>query len=218
MVVRIIPLQWFYLVFAFMVMIACWETNKSAAAVLNPPIPQDSIRLRILANSDTIEDQWVKRKVRDAIIDEMNQWVDQPKTIEEARTAIRQRLPELQTVVGNVLKTYHFAYSYQAELAVVPFPTKMYGDRVYPAGEYEALRVTLGEGKGQNWWCVLFPPLCFVDALSGEKVSKDASALADQDTQKDGANPKSAASRKEIRFFVWDLLKNFLVFLKQLAA
>ncbi|MNI70658.1 Stage II sporulation protein R [compost metagenome] len=104
----------------------------------------------------------------------------------------------------------------------------MYGGTVYPAGDYEAVRVTLGAGKGQNWWCVLFPPLCFIDAGSGDaaaKGTKTASAAAAGD---DGKGGKVAASDKEavqtvsaaggavneeaeapkVRFFLWDMLQN----------
>lgn len=164
-----------FIAFALMVMMLCWETNRSQAAIAGlGGIPQQSIRLRILANSDTIEDQWIKRKVRDAVVEEMNRWVAEPQDIEQAREAIRDHLPEIRELIGQVLAQHGFRYGYSVQLGVVPFPTKMYGDRVYPAGDYEALRVTLGEGKGQNWWCVLFPPLCFVDAVTGEAVAKDA--------------------------------------------
>jgi stage II sporulation protein R len=71
-----------------------------------------------------------------------------------------------------VLQRNHFNYSFQAELESTPFPTKMFGERVYPAAEYEALLITLGEAQGQNWWCVLFPPLCFVDAVQAKETEQ----------------------------------------------
>lgn len=162
-----------YLAFAFIVLILSWETNRTNAAIVEPEIPEQSIRLRILANSDAVEDQAVKRRVRDAVIEEMNGWVGKPASIEEAREIVRSKLPELSALVGQVLKDNGFAYGYKVELGVVPFPTKMYGNKVYPAGDYEALRITLGDGAGQNWWCVLFPPLCFVDIVTGEAAAKD---------------------------------------------
>ncbi|WP_409343714.1 stage II sporulation protein R [Paenibacillus sp. MBLB4367] len=173
MVKRVSLRQYAYVIFAMLVMIACWETNKSNAAVVGSDIPSEAIRLRILANSDAVQDQAIKRVIRDAIIAEMDKWVSEPQGIDEARQIVRDHLPELGALVGKQLEEHGYAYGYSVELGIVPFPTKMYGNRIYPAGEYEALRVTLGKGEGQNWWCVLFPPLCFVDAASGEAVAKD---------------------------------------------
>ena len=173
--------------FALFIMLMCWETNKSNAAMIDPVIPQEAIRLRILANSDSVVDQQMKRIVRDAIVAQMNTWVSGPHTIDEAREVVRNHLADIEALVGETLNQYGYTYGYNVELGIVPFPTKIYGDRVYPAGDYEALRVTLGQGDGQNWWCVLFPPLCFVDATSGEAVAdekgtKAASAGTNKDT------------------------------------
>lgn len=189
-----------YLGFAFMVLLACWEANRSnalvyaasnSAAGVSDVIPQESIRLRILAHSDAPQDQWIKREIRDVIVEEMNGWATEPKSIEEAREIIRERLPELEALVGRTLQEYGFDYTYQVELGIVPFPTKMYGNEVYPAGDYEALRVTIGDGKGQNWWCVLFPPLCFVDS---EMIAKKKPNTAHAAAAGDEANPQAASA------------------------
>jgi stage II sporulation protein R len=196
--------QFGIMVFAIIMLISCWESNRNNIALADDSsIPAQSIRLRILANSDTAEDQAMKRLVRDAVIAQMNKWVKQPDGIEEARRIVREELPALQTVVGRELVARGYDYPFQVELGNVPFPTKMYGNRVYPAGDYEALRITLGRGDGQNWWCVLFPPLCFVDAVSGEAVSIDASSDA-------AAKPTlQIKSKKQIHFFLWDKAKSF---------
>lgn len=165
-----------YLTLALFILLASWESNKSTAAFAAGDIPQDAIRLRILANSDTAADQWIKHRIRDAIVEEMQRWVTGPQTVEEARAAIKEHLPELRTLADGLLANYGYPYGANVELGVVPFPTKMYGDKVYPAGDYEALRVSLGKAEGQNWWCVLFPPLCFVDAVTNEAVAKDDKA------------------------------------------
>lgn len=169
--------------FALIVMITCWESNRSNAAVISPTIPEESIRLRILANSDSAQDQALKREIRDAIIARMQEWVIGPQTLDDAREVVKAHLPEFDILVGQMIRARGYSYSHTVELGKVPFPTKMYGNEVYPAGEYEALRVTIGSGEGQNWWCVLFPPLCFVDSLSGEAV---ASAAVVAKTEGDG--------------------------------
>lgn len=135
-------------------------------------IPQQAIRLRILANSDQVQDQWLKRKVRDEIVKEMATWVHQPKTIQEARVAVRAHLTRFQQIAVQTMAKYGYTYPVKVKFGQVPFPTKLYGDRVYPAGNYEALLITLGAGKGGNWWCVLFPPLCFIDMSNGDAVPK----------------------------------------------
>ncbi|CRF28609.1 stage II sporulation protein R [Mycobacterium tuberculosis] len=189
-----------YLAFAFMVVLACWESQRSNAVLFASPaasgeaqssvIPQESIRLRILAHSDSALDQWLKREVRDAIVEQMNGWVTVPQGIEEAREVVREHLPELNELVGQTLRKNGFDYSYKVELGVVPFPTKMYGNQVYPAGDYEALRVSIGAAQGQNWWCVLFPPLCFVDS---EMVVKKNTAYA---TEAENSEPGEKASKE----------------------
>lgn len=213
-----------YLAFAVLVMMMCWDANRTNAALLSGPIPQDSIRLRILANSDKAADQAIKRLVRDEIVAAMQTWVKGPHSIEEARAIINEHLPELRELTGRILKEQGYDFGYSVELGVVPFPTKMYGNRVYPAGDYEALRVTIGEGKGQNWWCVLFPPLCFVDSVKGEAVANaaDSQRTGGQD-QASGDKVKQAddqasaneggdtsGEKTEVRFFLIDWIKSII--------
>jgi stage II sporulation protein R len=194
--------SYIYLFFAFLVLLVSWEHNRTLAAVLETEIPEESIRLRILAHSDSVQDQALKRRVRDAIVEQMNTWVSGPTTLEEARVIVMDRMPELESVVEREIKRYGFDYSYKVELGMVPFPAKMYGNQVYPAGDYEALRVTIGAGEGQNWWCVLFPPLCFVEAAKGEAVVKnpdDAKAAKDTDEQKDEDAKKTKSAKSSVK-------------------
>jgi stage II sporulation protein R len=231
-----------YLFLALAILIMSWESQRVDAAVANGGIPKESIRLRILANSDSAADQAVKRHVRDAVVAEIDRWVTEAHTIEQARETIRARMGDIERVVANELLRRGFKYGFTAELGIVPFPTKMYGSKVYPAGNYEALRISLGSGEGQNWWCVLFPPLCFVDAVSGEatavaataNVSKDDSAktgTAKGDTQKqqssDDAKAKQQQSAEqqsagqqapEVKFFLWELIKSIIDFFKNLFS
>ncbi len=196
------------LVFVLAILLMSWEGHRIDAAVVNGDIPEESIRLRVLANSDSPQDQAVKRHVRDAIVEQMTSWAQGPQTIEQARLTIKSRLHELEQIVGKVLEARGFKYGYQVELGVVPFPTKMYGKTVYPAGDYEALRITLGSGDGQNWWCVLFPPLCFVDGVSGEATAS-AAALESQDgVAADHAADASEAQAPEVKFFFVEMIES----------
>ncbi|MGC5325673.1 stage II sporulation protein R [Brevibacillus sp. SYSU BS000544] len=164
--------RFFFILFAFILAIMSWENQRLAAADIqgNGPIPQESIRLRIIANSDSFQDQWLKRKVRDSIVEQMNQWAKELDSYDEAHSFVSGKLPELQQVVDETIKQHGFTYKAVVDFGSVPFPTKLYGSYVYPAGNYEAVRVRIGEAKGQNWWCVLFPPLCFIDMSNGDAV------------------------------------------------
>ncbi|WP_240689196.1 stage II sporulation protein R [Ammoniphilus sp. YIM 78166] len=160
--------------FSLIILIMSWEGQRSVASLVNEEqIPQDSIRLRIIANSDTPQDQWLKQEIRDEINAYLNDRVDQSLTLEEAREQMQEELPQLKQIVDRTIAELGFTYDSHVEIGKVPFPTKMYGTYVYPAGEYEALRITVGHGQGQNWWCVLFPPLCFVDIDTGDAVKQD---------------------------------------------
>ncbi|MBY9077659.1 stage II sporulation protein R [Paenibacillus sp. HN-1] len=186
-----------------MMIMMSWESQKTDAAVGGGPIPEQSIRLRILANSDSAGDQLVKRQIRDRVVEQMNGWVaklENPQSLDQARAVIREHLPELEKLVGQELDKRGLSYGYKVELGVVPFPTKLYGGTVYPAGNYEALRITLGAGDGQNWWCVLFPPLCFIDAGTGDAAAKPADEAkvaqtsAKSEKSKNGGVSKDSAS------------------------
>lgn len=144
------------------------QTNAGANAVV--AIPDEAIRLRILANSDADKDQQLKRKVRDAVNAQINGWVAELTSVDEAKRVIRSHLPEIEQTVARVLREEQSSQSYHVQFGSVQFPTKVYGNYVYPAGTYDALLITLGEGKGANWWCVLFPPLCFLDFSNGDAV------------------------------------------------
>jgi len=224
-----------YLFLAIMVLIMSWESQRADAAIAGGAIPKESIRLRILANSDSAADQAVKRYVRDAVVAQIDQWVASPQTIDEARSTILSHMGDIERVIAEELQKRGFTYDYKAELGLVPFPTKIYGSEVYPAGNYEALRISLGKAEGQNWWCVLFPPLCFVDAVNGEASAPAATAVTAVSGGKDakkqqvqeadskaGENKKSAADasaeKPEVKFFIWELIQSIVQFFKNLFS
>ncbi|MBM7540830.1 stage II sporulation protein R [Amphibacillus cookii] len=137
-------------------------------------IPDEAIRLRILAESDGEEDQLIKHQVRDAVNAEITEWVSDLTDIEAARAIIQDRLDDIEQIVATTLNGFDATMSYQVEYNDhVAFPAKLYDHYVYPAGEYEAILITLGEGQGSNWWCVLFPPLCFLDFSAGTTVEPE---------------------------------------------
>lgn len=120
------------------------------------------IRLHVIANSDSDEDQNLKLKVRDQIIKEVES-LEQSENIEDSRVYLKEHLKDMEDVADKVIKENGKEYQSKADLGVRWIPAKTYGDMYFPAGNYEALNLTLGEGEGQNWWCVLFPPLCLIE-------------------------------------------------------
>lgn len=135
-------------------------------------IPNEAIRLRILADSDLEKDQNIKRLIRDEVNKEITKWVQELTSIEAAREVIKSKLPEIQVIAEGVIAAEGANQSVKTEFDKVQFPTKLYGQFLYPAGEYEAILITIGEGEGANWWCVLYPPLCFLDFSNGEATSE----------------------------------------------
>lgn len=163
-----------WMAFCILMLMMSWEGQLTSANVIdNGPIPQESIRLRIIANSDSFQDQWLKREVRDALIAQMDTWAKDIGSFEDAEKVVSANLPVMQKVVEQTIRDRGFSYKAVVDFGQVPFPTKLYGSYVYPAGNYQALRVQIGEAKGQNWWCVLFPPLCFIDMSNGDGVQAD---------------------------------------------
>lgn len=155
------------------VFVNVYGQQTEAGANAQVMIPNEAIRLRILANSDAAEDQALKRKVRDAVNAQINEWVENLTSFAEAKQVIQAHLPAIEQTVAEVLRKEKSNQSYRVEFGNVHFPTKIYGNYIYPAGQYEAVLITLGDGKGANWWCVLFPPLCFLDFSNGEAVAKN---------------------------------------------
>ncbi|MBP0725042.1 stage II sporulation protein R [Bacillus sp. RG28] len=135
-------------------------------------IPKKAVRLRILANSDSSPDQQLKRDVRDAVNHQINSWVKDLTSFKEGQKVIQSHLSDIQKTVQEVLtkekSNQSFTITYSKH---VKFPTKLYGSFFYPAGEYEAVLIKLGAGQGANWWCVLFPPLCFLDFSNGDATT-----------------------------------------------
>jgi stage II sporulation protein R len=118
------------------------------------------VRLHVLANSDSAEDQALKLRVRDVVLEHTTQLLEDVKDRKTAEGILRGNLLELERLAEEELQTNGFHYPVNAELSCTEFSTRKYQGFAMPAGEYLSLRIMIGEGSGQNWWCVVFPPLC----------------------------------------------------------
>ena len=135
--------------------------------------PDNLIRFHVIAHSDLPEDQALKLAVRDAVLEELRPLLAKSREARAGEALIEQSRERLEQVVNSRLAAAGVPYRARVEIGAFDFPTRSYLGGVLPAGRYKALRVVLGEGGGQNWWCVLFPPLCFVD-IASEKGSLPA--------------------------------------------
>ncbi len=141
-----------------------------------PAFDGEIVRLHVIANSDTDYDQKLKLKVRDSVLAVSKSAETSEMTLDFARAnAENMRAAALETI-----KNEGYAYDVKIEIGVFPFPAKVYGDLIFPAGDYNAVRVVIGEGKGQNWWCVMFPPLCFANETTGIMPETSKDMLSDE--------------------------------------
>lgn len=137
-------------------------------------VQSEVLRLHIPANSDSAEDQAIKLRLRDYILEEYGAALGECETPESAEERARALLPEIERSATAFLHENGFDYGATAQLVTMKFPTREYERLILPAGEYRAVRITLGSGEGQNWWCVIFPQLCLPavceDSESAEQI------------------------------------------------
>ena len=130
-------------------------------------ISKNVLRLHVIANSDTEADQNLKYKVRDEILKYMNSICVNCKTKDEAIQILNDNKEKFEEIALNTIIKEGYNYDVTQKIGNFYFPTKTYGDIIFPSGNYDALRIEIGEAKGKNWWCVMFPSLCFVDISNG---------------------------------------------------
>ena len=140
--------------------IAAMPTDKEGS------IYSDTVRLHILANSDELEDQELKLKLRDAILTEYGENLSVFDSAEDAKSKLSEKLSEIEIFSKDMIKTLGYDYDVSVTLSEEWYDTRDYGDFSLPAGIYASLRIIIGEGAGQNWWCVMFPPLCLDASLA----------------------------------------------------
>lgn len=142
----------------------CSKTSTSFNSEMQVDIAKELLRFHVIANSDSTQDQNVKLEVKEAIISYLKPYLKDASSKTDAMDIIREQLDSLNLVAEDILSKNGFSYSAKSSLSSATFPIKVYGDITLPPGEYDALRIELGKADGQNWWCIMFPQLCFVDA------------------------------------------------------
>lgn len=162
-------------------------------------ISDEVFRLHILANSDSQADQSLKLRVRDRLLAESSALFEQAQTKEEAESLIAANLQKLADAASQEIAANGFSYRVRAEITRMYFTTRRYQNYTLPSGTYDALRVTIGEGKGHNWWCVMFPSLCLNTESSGDSKTRDALGEEEYDLVKN--------EKQEYKFFIIELFE-----------
>ncbi|RKD33530.1 stage II sporulation protein R [Thermohalobacter berrensis] len=169
------------------------------------------IRFHVIANSDSPNDQALKRSVRDRILKKIKDKFNKVSSINESREIILNSLDDIEYIAENEVKSWGKNYDVNVYFGDYNFPTKSYGNFTLPAGKYEAVRVVIGEGKGENWWCVMFPPLCFIDVTHGitnPKVKKELKGLLTDDEYRMIVNAKQGKDVPlKLRFKVVEIIE-----------
>jgi stage II sporulation protein R len=135
---------------------------------VNRNLSGNMIRLHIVANSDSKTDQDIKYLIRDEIVNHMVKKTDELKSKEDAKAYIQGHTYELETIANRVIANSGLTYTTEVSYGKYPFPSKRYNNLILPAGYYDSVKIDIGKAEGENWWCVMFPPLCFVEETKGE--------------------------------------------------
>ena len=180
---------------------------KSYSNAIFQDLSNNVLRLHVVANSDSKEDQELKYKVRDSVLDYMKQLSSNCKTKEEAINVLSTHLDEFHEIAKSTIKDNGFDYDVNISISKFEFPTKYYGDISLPAGFYDALKIEIGSSAGQNWWCVMFPPLCFVDISTGVVPDESKELLKNNLTDEEYRIVSDSSSDVKIKFKFLEMFK-----------
>ena len=173
---------------------------EAKMAVTQQKLAEEVLRFHVLANSDSKKDQALKMKVKEAIISYMKEEIPHAQSVDEAKKWTSSHEKELETVARKVIAEEGYDYDVKVKLATSYFPDKTYGDVTFPSGYYEALRIEIGEADGHNWWCVLYPNLCFIDAVHAvvpEEGKQELKSVLEEDEYE----MVTATSKFKIKWF-----------------
>ena len=185
-----------------------FSTIISYSNSVHEDLANNIFRLHILANSDSKEDQILKLKIRDGILEYMQEINKTSNSKSQTIQNTSQHLDEIKTKCEEILKENNSDYKINLEIGNFYFPTKHYGNISLPAGKYDSLRIEIGKAAGQNWWCSLFPPLCFIDISSGYLSEEDSKILENNLTEEEFMIISSSDPDVKLKFKILEILGN----------
>lgn len=196
----------------------CIYTEASKIDAFSDDYKDKLIRFHVLANSDSEEDQALKLKVRDDVIDYLQPKLKTSKSIKESEKIILEEKSNLINICENTIRENGYNYDVDIDLGYSKFPTKQYSSVVLPAGEYKSLKILIGNGQGKNWWCVMFPPLCFVDeqnnVINKETDQKLREVLTEEEYELIVEKDNTKVNNLEIKFKIVEIIQKLLNFNK----
>ncbi len=194
----------FFLLFIYVLICATSYTNAVCQNI------SDSVfRLHVIANSNSTEDQNLKYLVRDNILEYMNSITSDVEDKNEIIEIVSNNLNNFKQIAQDTVYENGFDYEVTVEIGNFDFPVKTYGDISFPPGAYDALRIKIGTASGENWWCVMFPPLCFIDVSSGIVPDESKEVLESELSQEEYKLISDSSDETKIKFKVVELLQNF---------
>lgn len=200
----------FILVSALLIIYVCISAVSYTHAV-TIDIADSVFRLHVIANSNSDEDQNLKYIVRDKVIEYMSSISQNASSKEEVIKIAKANLDKIQAIAAQTIRENGYTYSVNVEVGNFSFPSKRYGDITLPPGYYDALRIKIGKAEGQNWWCVMFPPLCFVDVTSGV-VPDESKEIMKENLSKEEFDLISKNSNEvKVKFKIVEVLQNFTI-------
>lgn len=188
----------------------------SYAKSINTNLSDSFFRLHIIANSDSVEDQNLKYLIRDELISYLNSLCSNTSSKEEVIQIAKTHQSDFQKIAENIIKENGFSYPVSVEIGTFPFPTKNYGNISLPSGYYDALKISIGKSTGQNWWCVMFPPLCFVDQSIGIVEDESMEMIEDSLPSEEYTlitSDENASNTITFKFKIVELIQNTNLFL-----
>ena len=186
------------------------SVNNLDSKTLNYNEVKDSlIRFHVIANSDSDEDQQLKLKVKNKVIDYLYPYLKCSDSLDNSRKIINDNIDNIKALAESVINEEGYSYNVNVQLSRENFPDKSYGNIVLPQGNYEAFRIIIGSGEGRNWWCVMFPPLCFVDESKAEVEYDKFEEEIDKQKKNKTQNIKNSNDIK-IKFKLVEIIQNLV--------
>lgn len=198
------------LILIFLLIIYIFVSAISYTHAICKDISDNIFRLHVIANSDSSEDQNLKLLVRDSILSYINTISSDITSKEELISLVNENLNVLEELAEKTIVENGYNYDVSLEIGNFSFPTKNYGDITLPPGYYDALRIKIGKADGQNWWCVMFPPLCFVDVTTGVVPEDSKQTLKDNlSAEEFDLISSNSDSSTQFKFKIVEVLQNF---------
>lgn len=203
------------LIIILLLFIYCIICAFSYVNAVSTDIQNSVFRLHVIANSDSDEDQNLKYIVRDKVLEYINSISNSSMTKDEVIVLANENINEIQKIAENTIHENGYNYSVKLNIGNFSFPTKKYGDITFPAGFYDALKIEIGEAKGHNWWCVMFPPLCFVDVTSGIVPEESKQTIRDNLSEEEYKLLSENSGNMNFKFKIVEMFQDISIKLAQ---